>query len=559
MIKAHNLCKNFKSTKALKSLNFKLQKGKIVALIGHDGAGKTTLLRLLCSLLTPSFGEIEIANFKLPSSSNKLLDLIGYMPQNFGLYENLTCMENLNLYASLQDIQDKNRINELLDFTNLTPFKDRFAKNLSGGMKQKLSLCATLLKKPKILLLDEPGVGVDPIARDEIFEMVKGLLDDESLIVWATSYLDEAELFDEVLLLNEGEILYNDTPKKAMQKLENRVFLAHSNNKKETLEKLLSQKEALDAYIKGSKIKLTLRKNASNFIHSFEQIDFYKTKPSFEDAYLDMLDIKTKSTSKLSNILDPIIGDEVSIEAIGLTKKFGNFTAAQDISFKVKKGEIFGLIGPNGAGKSTTFRMLCALLKPSFGQTLILGKSLKKNPKELKNKIGYMAQKFSLYSNLKLIDNLEFFAGIYGLNGKAKREKIATMIEIFGFGEYLKSIVEELSLGIKQRLALACSLMHSPSVLFLDEPTSGVDPLTRKEFWTHIRALVGKKVSVMVTTHLMEEAELCDKIMLIDRGKAIACGTPDSLKEQISKEATMQEAFVHLVKQQDMNQKKATR
>lgn len=551
MIKAKNLCKSFKNTNALKSLNFKLQKGRITALVGHDGAGKTTLLRLLCSLLSPSSGEIEIANFKLPNNSDELLSLIGYMPQSFGLYESLTCMENLNLYASLQNIQDKNRINELLEFTNLMPFKDRFAKNLSGGMKQKLSLCATLLKKPKILLLDEPGVGVDPIARDEIFNMVKGLLDDESLIIWATSYLEEAELFDEVLLLNEGKILYDGEPKKAMQKLENRVFLANSKNKKENLDKLLSFDEVLDAYIKGSNIKLTLRKNSINFINKFPEIKFQQTKPSFEDAYLDMLDVKTQAYSKLSDVLHPVIKDEISIEAINLTKKFGDFTATDNISFKVKQGEVFGLLGPNGAGKSTTFRMLCALLKPTSGQTLILGQSLEKNPKELKNKIGYMAQKFSLYSNLKLIDNLEFFSGIYGLNGKEKKEKIATMIEIFGFREYLKNTVEELSLGIKQRLALACSLMHSPSVLFLDEPTSGVDPITRKEFWTHIRALVKKKVSVMVTTHLMEEAELCDKIMLVYKGKAIACGTPDELKEQISKDATMEEAFVHLVKSYD--------
>lgn len=556
MIKAKNLSKSFKNTNALKSLNFKLQKGKITALVGHDGAGKTTLLRLLCSLLSPSSGEIEIANFKLPNNSDELLSLIGYMPQSFGLYENLSCMENLNLYASLQNIQDKNRINELLEFTNLMPFKDRFAKNLSGGMKQKLSLCATLLKKPKILLLDEPGVGVDPIARDEIFNMVKGLLDDENLIIWATSYLDEAELFDEVLLLNEGKILYNGEPKKAMQKLENRVFLANSNNKKENLDKLLSFDEVLDAYIKGSNIKLTLRKNSITFINKFPEIKFQQTKPSFEDAYLDMLDVKTQAHSKLSDVLHPVIKDEISIEAINLTKKFGDFIATDNISFKVKQGEVFGLLGPNGAGKSTTFRMLCALLKPTSGQTLILGKSLEKNPKELKNKIGYMAQKFSLYSNLKLIDNLEFFSGIYGLKGKEKKEKITTMIEIFGFNEYLKNTVEELSLGIKQRLALACSLMHSPSVLFLDEPTSGVDPITRKEFWTHIRALVKKKVSVMVTTHLMEEAELCDKIMLINQGKAIACGSPDTLKEQISKEATMEEAFVHLVKTYNKHQEK---
>lgn len=547
MIEVRNVSKKFGKKNALKSLNFTLTQGKITALVGHDGAGKTTLLRLLASLLQPSTGKI----------SQNLQKEIGYMPQSFGLYESLTCKENLELYADLHDIKDKNhRINELLEFTNLMPFKDRFAKNLSGGMKQKLALGATILKKPQILLLDEPGVGVDPIARHEIFGLVKGLLDEQSLIIWATSYLDEAELFDEVLLLNEGEVLYFDSPKKAMDKLENRVFLANSENKKQSLEKLLREEEVLDAYLNGSNIKLTLRENSTNFTAKFPEISFRKTKPSFEDAYLDILNVKTKTESELSQILNPVIKDEICIEALGLTKKFGDFTATDNISFKVKSGEVFGLLGPNGAGKSTTFRMLCGLLKPTSGQTLILNQNLEKNSKFLKNKIGYMAQKFSLYSNLRPIDNLEFFAGIYGLRGKEKKEKIQTMIEIFGLKEHLKSIVDELSLGIKQRLALACSLMHSPSILFLDEPTSGVDPLTRKEFWAHIRALVNKKVSIMVTTHLMEEAELCDKIMLVYKGKAIASGTPDSLKAKVSKDATMEETFVHLVKEYDKNNKK---
>lgn len=543
MIKAVNLEKKFKNTIAINNISFEAKSGLITGLVGPDGAGKTTLLRLLVGLMKPTSGNLEVLGFKMPNSSQEFLSSIGYMPQNFGLYEELSCYENLKLYATLQDIQNQNdRINELLEFTKLAPFKNRFAKNLSGGMKQKLALSCALIRKPKLLLLDEPGVGVDPIARKELWNMTKELQKDGITVIWATSYQDEANLCNEVIMLNEGEILLHDNPQNAKKILKNRVFLINIDDKKTYLDTLKSNPNILDASILGDDIKFSIKKNAK-----FEIPKNAKTiEPSFEDLFLDLLNPKNIKISSLKT--DILKSDKPVIQAINLTKKFGDFTATNNINFSVNSGEIFGLLGPNGAGKSTTFKMLCGLLKPTSGKALVLGQDLYEKAQETKQKIGYMAQKFSLYQNLNLTDNLDFFAGIYGLKGKQKKEKIDQMIETFEFKKYLKSTVLELPLGIKQRLSLACAIMHEPSVLFLDEPTSGVDSVTRREFWTHINTLSKNGVSVMVTTHLMDEAELCDKIMIIYKGKDIKTGSPSKIKSDIKNNATMEEAFIKLVK-----------
>ena len=543
MIKAVNLEKKFKNTIAINNISFEAKSGLITGLVGPDGAGKTTLLRLLVGLMKPTSGNLEVLGFKMPNSSQEFLSSIGYMPQNFGLYEELSCYENLKLYATLQDIQNQNdRINELLEFTKLAPFKNRFARNLSGGMKQKLALSCALIRKPKLLLLDEPGVGVDPIARKELWNMTKELQKDGITVIWATSYQDEANLCDEVIMLNEGEILLHDNPQNAKKILKNRVFLINIDDKKTYLDTLKSNPNILDASILGDDIKFSIKKNAK-----FEIPKNAKTiEPSFEDLFLDLLNPKNIKISSLKT--DILKSDKPVIQAINLTKKFGDFTATNSINFSVNSGEIFGLLGPNGAGKSTTFKMLCGLLKPTSGKALVLGQDLYEKAQETKQKIGYMAQKFSLYQNLNLTDNLDFFAGIYGLKGKQRKEKIEQMIETFEFKKYLKSTVLELPLGIKQRLSLACAIMHEPSVLFLDEPTSGVDSVTRREFWTHINTLSKNGVSVMVTTHLMDEAELCDKIMIIYKGKDIKTGSPSKIKSDIKNNATMEEAFIKLVK-----------
>ncbi|MFW2565709.1 ATP-binding cassette domain-containing protein [Aliarcobacter butzleri] len=560
IISASNLEKTFSdNTNAIKKINFSIFSGKITGIVGPDGAGKTTLIRMLTGLLAPTFGELKVLNYNMPNTSSDFLQQIGYMPQKFGLYEDLTVYENLKLYSDLQNIENSNnRIDELLTFTSLKKFQDRLAGKLSGGMKQKLGLACALIKKPKLLLLDEPGVGVDPISRIELWEIVQKLLEDDIAVVWSTSYLDEAQNCDEVILLNEGNCLYQGTPQNLKENMKDRVFLISGIflQKRETLTKILEQDEILDAVLVGSKIRINLKKNTTlpkEFIYKLgEDVKIEAIEPIFEDCFVDILNIKTKAHSQLVENMKNIEKSNLKlIEAKSLTKKFGNFVATDNIDFEIGNGEIFGFLGPNGAGKSTTFKMLCGLLTPTFGTAKVLGEDLYKSNSNIKNSIGYMAQKFSLYGNLKIKDNLDFFSGIYGLKNKKREEKIEEMIEIFDFKNYLHLNANSLPLGIKQRLSLACSVMHEPKVLFLDEPTSGVDPITRKEFWTHINGMVKKGVSIMVTTHFMDEAEYCDKIMLIYKGKNIASGTPDELKALVGPNASMQDAFITLVKKYD--------
>ncbi|KLE08326.1 ATP-binding cassette domain-containing protein [Aliarcobacter butzleri] len=560
IISASNLEKTFTdNTNAIKKINFSIFSGKITGIVGPDGAGKTTLIRMLTGLLSPTFGELKVLNYNMPNTSSDFLQQIGYMPQKFGLYEDLTVYENLKLYSDLQNIENSNnRIDELLTFTSLKKFQDRLAGKLSGGMKQKLGLACALIKKPKLLLLDEPGVGVDPISRIELWEIVQKLLEDDIAVVWSTSYLDEAQNCDEVILLNEGNCLYQGTPQNLKENMKDKVFLISGIflQKRETLTKILEQDEILDAVLVGSKIRINLKKNTTlskEFIYKLgEDVKIEAIEPIFEDCFVDILNIKTKAHSQLVENMKNIEKSSLKlIEAKSLTKKFGNFVATDNIDFEIGNGEIFGFLGPNGAGKSTTFKMLCGLLTPTFGTAKVLGEDLYKSNSNIKNSIGYMAQKFSLYGNLKIKDNLDFFSGIYGLKNKKREEKIEEMIEIFDFKNYLHLNANSLPLGIKQRLSLACSVMHEPKVLFLDEPTSGVDPITRKEFWTHINGMVKKGVSIMVTTHFMDEAEYCDKIMLIYKGKNIASGTPDELKALVGPNASMQDAFITLVKKYD--------
>ncbi|MDR0407631.1 MAG: ATP-binding cassette domain-containing protein [Campylobacteraceae bacterium] len=553
-VHARNITKSFKDDVALNNISFIAKSSEITGLIGPDGSGKTTLIRLLTGLMNFDGGELEVLGVKMPDKSSEFLEQIGYMPQKFGLYEDLSVWENLQLYASLRGITEADvRIDELLEFTKLKPFIKRKVANLSGGMKQKLALACALVKKPKILLLDEPSVGVDPISRRDLWSMVHSLLEDDIAIIWSTSYLHEAQACNSVLLLNEGNILYHGCPEELMNNLKGRVFKVEGDffDKREAVSSILESEALLDAALISSYIKVVLEKNArfpNEILDKIgNNIKVSKMKPSFEETFLDILGVKTKAHSILANIMRKLPKRENLITVQNLTKKFGGFTAVEDINFTVNSGEVFGFLGPNGAGKSTTFKMLCGLLTPTKGKVEVLRGSLKSLA--IRKNIGYMAQKFSLYGDLKLKDNLDFFARLYEV--KDVHAKMDTMIDIFDFKKYLHVNANELPLGIKQRLSLACALMHEPSVLFLDEPTSGVDPITRKEFWTHINGIAKCGVCVMVTTHFMEEAEYCDKIMLIYKGKAIAVGTPDELKAQVSPTASMEDAFVHLVHMYD--------
>ena len=566
-IQMDGLVKSFDAalSNAIDGITTNIVSGTITGLVGPDGAGKTTLLRMLAGLLTPTHGTVRVLGLDPMQDAHTLRMQIGYMPQKFGLYEDLTVMENLTLYADLRKVVGTARresFERLLNFTDLTRFTDRYAGKLSGGMKQKLGLACSLLGTPQVLLLDEPGVGVDPISRRELWKMVSELAQGGMTVVWSTAYLDEAELCQDVRLMNNGRFIASGAPRDLMDAMQGRCWQITqiAGHRRDVLQRALRLPDVIDGAIQGHNVRLVLREGAKcpdlATVEAGPQAQWLQVQPRLEDAFISLLGGGPGGDSALAQVtpvvhLSADVQPDAVIEARQLTKQFGDFVATNDISFKVKRGEIFGLLGPNGAGKSTTFKMECGLLKPTSGQALVMGIDLKTSPTEARQRLGYMAQKFSLYKQLTVQQNLVFFSGIYGMTGHTQQAKIEEMVTVFGLGPHRNDLADTLPLGFKQRLALACAVMHDPQLLFLDEPTSGVDPVTRREFWTHINGLADKGVTIMVTTHFMDEAEYCDRMALIYRGNMIALGTPDALKASVATterpNPNMEDAFIELV------------
>ncbi|WP_417276406.1 ATP-binding cassette domain-containing protein [Castellaniella sp.] len=561
------LDKHFGNIQALQRLNASIHYGRLTGLVGPDGAGKTTLMRILTGLLEPNAGRVTLAGYDVVRDNDAIHVASGYMPQRFGLYEDLSVMENMHLYARLRGMDAERNTElfaELLDFTRLGPFTERLAGKLSGGMKQKLGLACALMARPKVLLLDEPGVGVDPVSRQDLWRMVQALTDEGMAVVWSTAYLDEAERCESVLLLNQGQLLFDGPPQTLTAQLEGRSFRLENvgTERRAVLTKALDLDSVSDGVIQGAGVRVVLRAGAQTeqiqTLADQIQVPMKPVPARFEDAFIDLLGGGPGGTSALAERLAPVeLGSDIAVSCRHLTKRFGSFTATDNVSFEVQKGEIFGLLGPNGAGKSTTFKMLCGLLKPTEGEAQVVGYDLRRATGAAKSKLGYMAQKFSLYGLLSVRQNLEFSAGVYELEGQTRRERIEEMIDTFDLGNWLSTAPDALPLGLKQRLALACSLMHHPPVLFLDEPTSGVDPITRREFWTHINGLARKGVTIMVTTHFMDEAEYCDRVAMLSRARLIALDTPDALKQGAATtdqpDPTMEDAFIHLVETAEQN------
>ena len=413
---------------ALDNITASIRGGEITGLVGPDGAGKTTIIRLMTGLMLPDAGTIEVLGHDTRTAAASIHAEIGYMPQRFGLYEDLSIQENLDLYADLRGLPKSERpavYDELLTFTDLKRFTARLAGNLSGGMKQKLGLACALLKKPRLLLLDEPGVGVDPISRRDLWKMVEALTSEGIGVLWSTAYLDEAEVCDRVLLLNQGRLLFTGIPSELTERVAGRVFrlAGTAGRRRATLARVLEQDDVVDGVIQGEAIRIVMKDKSdpASLLAAIgsTEAQIAPTSPRFEDAFVDMLGGGPGGRSKLAEETRARPADNARpvIEARGLTKRFGDFTAAADITFDVQRGEIFGLLGPNGAGKSTTFKMLCGLLKPTLGEGRVAGFDLRRDGAEARNRLGYMAQKFSLYGDLSVGQNLAFFAGVYGLAG----------------------------------------------------------------------------------------------------------------------------------------------
>ena len=579
-----NVSKRFQVGKrtihALSEVSFQARAGIVTGLIGPDGAGKTTLMRLACGLLVPDSGSITVLGMNATKDALKVQQSIGYMPQRFGLYEDLTVQENLDLYADLHKVAVKDRparYEKLLHMTGLAPFTGRLAGRLSGGMKQKLGIACALVSPPPLLILDEPTVGVDPVSRRELWEIVYSQVKEMKMsVLLSTAYLDEAERCSEVVLMHEGRFLGQDAPEAFSSQLVDRTFVIHGRgdgNKRELLRKLSDHPQAVDVIILGDTLRLVTRTSmncqqaADTFAIDSKLWKIDACKPRFEDAFIDKLQQHREQTgaAKRGAITAATVKkkkDEAAIVVKDLRREFGDFVAVKDLSFTVGRGEIFGLLGANGAGKTTTFRMLCGLLPATSGTLQVAGHNLRIARAPARAKIGYMAQKFSLYGDLTVRQNLNFFSAAYGLRGKRQKERIQWALDSFELAEIQDNDSEDLPLGYKQRLALAAALMHEPEILFLDEPTSGIDPLARREFWSHINALASAGVTVMVTTHFMEEASYCDNLVIMARGQVLAAGSPSELTARYrspdNPEPSMEDTFIHLIEEFEQQQGKTS-
>jgi len=568
--------------RALDRVSFAVRSGSVTGLLGPDGAGKTTLFRIATGLLKPDSGKMEVLGFDLARHPQRVQNLLGYMPQRFGMYEDLTVQQNLDLYADLHGISVQRRLERygvLMKMTGLANFTGRLAGRLSGGMKQKLALACTLVRTPPLLMLDEPTVGVDPLSRRELWQIIHELVAREGVtVLLSTAYLDEAERCQEVVLLNQGRLLGSGAPSQFSGQANGRVFLVEASGKlkpRQLQSLLIRTEDVVDANLQGELVRCVTGGERPPRLPDGQALRAQAVAPRFEDGFMILLGAhghgpgpSPPSLAGAALALSPPVGrgeDEaaplllskgmdvpVVVEVKDLVKLFGAFAAVDHISFEVRRGEIFGLLGPNGAGKSTTFRMLCGLLAATGGTLRIAGVDLRHARAEARRRIGYVAQKFSQYGQMSVLENLRFFSSAYGLSGRRRQERIDWALQQFELASVARLSSGPLPEGYKKRLAMACALMHEPEILFLDEPTSGVDPLARREFWLRIGGLADMGVTVIVTTHFMEEAEYCDRMVIMLCGRILAQGSPAEIRGRARNQRqhpTIEDAFVSIIEE----------
>ena len=488
MIEVSHISKSYGKVQALCDVSFSVEKGEVFGLIGPDGAGKTSLYRILCTLLLQDEGTATVDGFDVVRQMKDIRKRVGYMPGRFSLYQDLTVQENLEFFATLFGTTiDEGYDSIKTIYSQIERFKNRKAGALSGGMKQKLALSCALVHQPSVLFLDEPTTGVDPVSRKEFWEMLSMLKERDITIVASTPYLDEVRQCERVAFLSEGKVMGIDKP-----------------------EIILEQ---------------------------------------FKDIFNPTPTNPPRGEACGSAVL-PLGGDREGsvIEVSHLVKAFGDFHAVDDISFTVKKGEIFGFLGANGAGKTTAMHMLTGLNQPTSGTGRVAGFDIRTEHEQIKKHIGYMSQRFSLYEDLTVAENIRLFGGIYGMQDDEIRTKTDALLKQLKFEEHKNDLVGSLPLGWKQKLAFSVSIFHEPSIVFLDEPTGGVDPATRRQFWELIYDAASRGITVFVTTHYMDEAEYCDRISIMVDGKISAMGTPEELKRRFDK-PDMDGVFTYLARQ----------
>ncbi len=567
IIQTKNLTKIYgrgaKAVEAVRDISLNVKKGQIFGLVGPDGAGKTTTIQMLTGILTPTAGSADVAGVNVVDDTDDLGGLIGYMSEGFTLYGSLSVEENLDFFADLYNVPPEEaakRKETLLGFARLESARGRRAEHLSGGMKKKLALACTLIYRPQVLFLDEPTTGVDPVSRQEFWKILYEFLAEGITIFVTTPYMDEAERCHRVALLRQGEVIANDNPAVLKGTLSGVAVDMIARPQTLALTQLRRMPHISQVQVFGERLHLLLRdgqEEAKTLQAQLERqgvavTDYKITQPSLEDVFIaSIVNRCAADTPHFSMVSSPDSGpakvpirttaevlsppnkertNGIVVRAEGLTRRFGEFTAVDRVSFGVQKGEIFGFLGPNGSGKTTTIRMLCGILPPTEGWAKVAQLDVVSQRVTLKPQLGYMSQKFSLYKDLTVDENIRFFGDLYGLRPSRLAERRQWVLQMAGLNGKEHLLTRDLSGGWKQRLALGCAILHEPEILFLDEPTSGVDPVSRRQFWDLIFALSLQGVTIFITTHYMDEAEHCHNLGLLYRGRLIAKGSPAQLR-----------------------------
>lgn len=558
VVEAYRLQRKFGATQALADVSITVARGELVGIVGPDGAGKTTLLQILSAMLDPTAGSCHVLGFDSVREASKITARIGYMAQGFTLYEHLSVDENLAFAARIRDVSDSpyaERRARLLHMADLERFSDRREGLLSGGMRKKLALCTCLVHEPDLLLLDEPGLGVDPLSRSELWTILLELRTAGTTIVFSTSYMDEAERCDRVVFLDDGHVIAEGPPATLRHRAKGHVYVVHTSRPFDTARRLEQEStvRAVQRVSDGLRFQTHTRDPLpQGLLDSLDSNDVLApTPPVMEDVFavLQRRDDAARATpggSAFRSTKTFVGAGGSTVAASAVTHRFGRFTALRDVTLEVARGEILGLFGPNGAGKTTLLRILCGLLAPSDGEARVAGYDPRTQSRQLRRHIGYVSQRFSLYPDLTVSENLAFFARVYGLERRQRGQAIAWASEATGLTGTFERAVRAFSGALRQRLALACSILHEPDVLFLDEPTAGVDPLSRYRFWNLIATLAAEGMSVIVTTHYLDEAPYCHRLGFMYGGRLIASGDARALRAAIGKtaERPLEEVFI---------------
>ena len=541
-----DLHKDYGPTQAVRGISFTVAKGEIFGMIGPDGAGKTTTFQILAGVMEATSGVAQI--FGEPARAMR--SQTGYLTQAFSLYPDLSVNENIRYIGDLRQVApDKiaERGRRYLEMFDMYRFTNRLAGQLSGGMKQKLALACALVPEPRVLLLDEPTTGVDPVSRREFWDALAHLSAEGLTILVATPYLDEAERCHTVALTHEGKIHLIGPPAELRQTLHAKRLELTTSQIREAQQAVANlrgpEQEIIDVQRFGDRLDL-LAHEPERAKQAVEQ-QLNQAHIPFEAIRIDEPTLENTFVATLRNLgqephvppfprrhdHSPLRG-QTAIGARDLVKVFGSFTAVDNVSLEIKYGEVYGLLGANGAGKTTTIKMLCGLLEPTHGQIQLAGESGSVRSAGVRMRIGYMSQKFSLYNDLSIKENLNFFAGVYGVPEGEREEKLRWVLSFSGLEGRENQITGSLPGGWKQRVAFGAAIMHEPSVLFLDEPTSGVDPLARRAFWSMINQLADAGSAILVTTHYLEESEQCNRLGMMVAGELVAEGRPSQIKAE---------------------------